>query len=50
MIAIVLVPGLLCSAEVFAPSALWRYGPVTVASTSEVKTLCAPLRHKGVRQ
>ena len=35
MIPIVLVPGLLCSAEVFAPqiAALWPYGPVTVAST-----------------
>jgi pimeloyl-ACP methyl ester carboxylesterase len=32
---IVLVPGLLCSAEIFAPqvAALWPYGPVTVAST-----------------
>jgi len=32
---IVLVPGMLCSAEVFAPqvAALWPYGPVTVAST-----------------
>ena len=35
MTPIVLVPGLLCSAEVFAPqvAALWRYGPITVAST-----------------
>jgi pimeloyl-ACP methyl ester carboxylesterase len=34
---IVLVPGLLCSAEVFAAqiAALWPYGPVTVASTLE---------------
>jgi pimeloyl-ACP methyl ester carboxylesterase len=40
---IVLVPGLLCSAEVFAPqvAALWRFGPVTVASTLEGKTLSA---------
>ena len=38
---IVLVPGLLCSAEVFAPqiAALWRYGPITIASTLEGKTL-----------
>jgi len=37
MQAIVLVPGLLCSAEAFAPqvAALWRFGPVTVASTLE---------------
>ena len=35
MQAIVLVPGLLCSAEAFAPqvAALWQFGPVTVAST-----------------
>jgi pimeloyl-ACP methyl ester carboxylesterase len=35
MLPIVLVPGLLCSAEVFAPQivALWPYGPITVAST-----------------
>jgi pimeloyl-ACP methyl ester carboxylesterase len=41
MIPIVLVPGLLCSAEVFAPqvAALWRYGPITVASTLEGKTM-----------
>ena len=32
---ILLIPGLLCTAEVFAPqvAALWPYGPVTVAST-----------------
>lgn len=36
-----LVPGLLCSAEVFAPqvAALWPYGPVTVASTLEGATM-----------
>ncbi len=35
MTPIVLVPGLLCSAEVFTPqvAALWPYGPVTMAST-----------------
>ena len=35
MTPIVLVPGLLCSAEVFSPqiAALWPYGPVTIAST-----------------
>lgn len=38
---IVFIPGLLCSAEVFAPqlSALWRHGPVTVASTLEGTTI-----------
>ena len=37
MIPILLIPGLLCSSEVFAPqlSALWHFGPVTVASTLE---------------
>ena len=41
MTPIVLVPGLLCSAEVFAPqvAALWPYGPVTTASTLEGKTI-----------
>jgi pimeloyl-ACP methyl ester carboxylesterase len=41
MIPMVLIPGLLCSAEVFAPqvAALWRYGPITVASTLEGKTM-----------
>lgn len=35
MTPILLVPGLLCTAEVFAPQAiaLWPYGPVTIAST-----------------
>ena len=38
---IVLVPGLLCSAEVFAPqiAALWSFGPVTVASTLNGETM-----------
>ncbi|MET3133108.1 pimeloyl-ACP methyl ester carboxylesterase [Oxalobacteraceae bacterium GrIS 1.11] len=38
---IVLVPGLLCSAEAFAPqvAALWRFGPVTVASTLKGKSI-----------
>lgn len=37
----VLVPGLLCSAEVFAPqvAALWPYGPVSIASTLEGRTM-----------
>jgi pimeloyl-ACP methyl ester carboxylesterase len=41
MLPIVLVPGLLCTAEVFAPqiAALWPHGPVTVASTLEGKTI-----------
>ncbi len=41
MTPIVLVPGLLCTAEVFAPqaAALWPYGPVMVASTLEGKTI-----------
>ena len=35
MFPILLIPGLLCSPDVFAPqlSSLWRLGPVTVAST-----------------
>lgn len=35
MTPLVLIPGLLCTAELFAPqvAALWPYGPVTVAST-----------------
>lgn len=41
MIPIVLVPGLLCTAEVFAAqiAALWPYGAVTVASTLEGDTI-----------
>jgi pimeloyl-ACP methyl ester carboxylesterase len=41
MTPIVLVPGLLCTAEVFAPqiAALWPYGPVTVASTLDGSTM-----------
>lgn len=37
MTPIVFIPGLLCTAELFAPqvAALWPYGPVTVASTLE---------------
>ncbi len=40
---IVLIPGMLCSAEAFAPqvAALWPYGPVTVASTLEGETIAA---------
>lgn len=39
----VLVPGLLCSAEIFAAQAiaLWPYGPVTIASTLEGDTVAA---------
>lgn len=38
---LVLVPGLLCSAEIFAPQipALWPHGPVLVANTLEGSTL-----------
>lgn len=41
MSPVLLIPGLLCSAEVFAPqlSALWRFGPVMVASTLEGTTI-----------
>lgn len=41
MTPIVLIPGQLCTAEVFAPqtAALWSYGPVTVASTLTGKTM-----------
>jgi pimeloyl-ACP methyl ester carboxylesterase len=41
MIPIVLVSGLLCSAEIFAPQipALWAHGPVTVASTLVGETI-----------
>jgi pimeloyl-ACP methyl ester carboxylesterase len=43
LINILFVPGLLCSAEVFAPqvAALWPYGPVTVASTLVGTTISA---------
>jgi pimeloyl-ACP methyl ester carboxylesterase len=41
MIPTVLIPGLLCSAEVFEPqvAALWPRGPVTVASTLEGESI-----------
>ena len=41
MAPILLIPGLLCSADVFAPqiSSLWRLGPMTVASTLEGTTI-----------
>ena len=41
MLPIVLVPGLLCTSEVFAPqvAALWPHGPVTIASTLEGETI-----------
>ncbi|MEO5807080.1 alpha/beta fold hydrolase [Devosia sp.] len=43
MTPILLVPGLLCTAEIFVPQivALWPYGPVTVASTLEGETMAA---------
>lgn len=41
MIPVLLVPGLLCSSEIFAAQipALWPLGPVTVASTLEGETI-----------
>jgi pimeloyl-ACP methyl ester carboxylesterase len=41
MTPIVFVPGLLCSAEAFSfqANALWPFGPVTIASTLEGKSL-----------
>lgn len=41
MTPLVFIPGLLCTAELFAPqlAALWPYGPVTVASTLEGETI-----------
>jgi hypothetical protein len=38
---VVLVPGLLCSSEIFAAQipALWLAGPVTIASTLEGETI-----------
>jgi pimeloyl-ACP methyl ester carboxylesterase len=41
LIPIVLVPGLLCTAEVFACqiAALWPFGPITVASTLQGETM-----------
>src|SRR5258707_12182037 len=41
MTPIVLVPGMLCSPEIFASqiTALWPYGAVTVASTLEGETI-----------
>lgn len=41
MTPIVLIPGLACTAELFAAQipALWRHGPVTVASTVEGETI-----------
>ena len=41
MTPIVMIPGLLCSAELYAPqiAALWPFGPVTVASTVSGATL-----------
>lgn len=41
MTPILLIPGLLCSEEIFAPQlpALWPYGPVTIAQTLAGDTL-----------
>lgn len=41
MLPVLFVPGLLCTAEVFAPqiAALWPYGPVTVASTLDGESI-----------
>ena len=41
MTPVVLIPGLVCTAELFAPQipALWPHGPVTVASTLEGETI-----------
>lgn len=43
MIPILLIPGLICTAELFTPQlpALWSHGPVTVASTLEGDTIGA---------
>jgi pimeloyl-ACP methyl ester carboxylesterase len=41
MTPLVFIPGLLCTAELFAPqvAALWPYGPITIASTLEGDTI-----------
>ena len=41
MTPILLIPGLICTAELFVPQlpALWTHGPVTVASTLEGETM-----------
>jgi pimeloyl-ACP methyl ester carboxylesterase len=41
MTPLIFIPGLLCTAELFAPqlAALWPYGPLTVASTLEGETI-----------
>ncbi|MGI4867843.1 MAG: alpha/beta fold hydrolase [Janthinobacterium lividum] len=41
MTPLVLIPGLLCTAELFTPqvAALWPFGPVTIASTLEGETM-----------
>ena len=43
MTPVLMIPGLLCSAELFAPqiAALWPHGPVSVASTLEGSTMAA---------
>ncbi len=47
MTPIVLIPGLLCTAEVFAPqvAALWPYGPVTIANTLEGESMAEIARN-----
>jgi pimeloyl-ACP methyl ester carboxylesterase len=41
MTPLVFIPGLLCTAELFAPqvAALWPYGPVTIAATLQGETI-----------
>ncbi|MEO8883068.1 MAG: alpha/beta hydrolase [Devosia sp.] len=43
MLPILLVPGLVCTAEVFAPQipVLWSFGPVTIANTLEGDSMAA---------
>jgi pimeloyl-ACP methyl ester carboxylesterase len=47
MTPIVLIPGLLCTAEAFAPqaAALWPYGPVTIANTLQGETMAEIARN-----
>jgi pimeloyl-ACP methyl ester carboxylesterase len=47
MTPIVLVPGLMCTAEIFTPqiAALWPYGPVTVAATLTGDTIAEMAAH-----
>ncbi len=47
MTPILLVPGLLCSEEIFAPQlpALWPFGPVTIANTLAGETMAKIAAH-----